>query len=65
MSATVLVCGGMFDGASEELTRPAQVLIEGNRITSVGRSVKHPRGAEVIDLSDRTVSPGFIDTLRQ
>lgn len=62
MSATVLVCGGMFDGNSDELIRPAEVLVEGSRITSIGRSVARPRGAHVIDLSDRTVSPGFIDT---
>jgi len=62
MNTTVLLCGGIFDGISEELTRPAEVLIEGNRITHVGRSVDRPRGAHVIDLSDRTVSPGFIDT---
>ncbi len=62
MSATVLVCGKMFDGASEGLIGPAEILIEGNRIASVGRSVGRPPGAHVIDLSDRTVSPGFIDT---
>jgi imidazolonepropionase-like amidohydrolase len=62
MSATVLVCGGIFDGTSDELISPAEILVEGNRITSVGRSVKRPPEARVIDLSDRTVSPGFIDT---
>ena len=39
MSATVLVCGKVFDGASEELTGPAEILVEGNRIASIGRSV--------------------------
>jgi hypothetical protein len=39
MSATVLVCGKVFDGASEELTGPVEILVEGNRIASVGRSV--------------------------
>jgi imidazolonepropionase-like amidohydrolase len=43
MNTTVLVCGRTFDGASEELTGPTEISIEG-------------------DLSDRTVSPGFIDT---
>ena len=32
------------------------------RIADIGRSVNRPDGAEVIDLSERTVSPGFIDT---
>ena len=62
MSATVLVCGNLFDGSSEELRGPAEMSLEGNRIASVGPSVKRPRGAQVIDLSDRTVAPGFIDT---
>lgn len=62
MSATVLVCGKMFDGVSEELTGPAEILVEGNRIASIGRSVNRSPGAQVIDLSDRTVTAGFIDT---
>ena len=55
MSATVLVCSRMFDGTSEELTGMTEISIEGNRITSIGRSVNRPPGAQVIDLSDRTV----------
>jgi len=52
----------MFDGSSEELSGPAEILIEGNRIASIGRSVNRPPGAQLIDLSDRTIAPGFIDT---
>ena len=62
MTATVLVCGKLFDGISEEVQRPAEIVIVGNRIASIGRSVDRPPGARVIDLSDRTVTPGFIDT---
>lgn len=62
MRATVLVCGKIFDGTSEELTVPAEILVAGNRIQSIGRSINRPPGTRVIDLSDRTVSPGFIDT---
>lgn len=62
MSGIVLLCGRMFDGVSETLSGPMEILVEKNRITSVGRSVERPAGAEVIDLSARTVSPGFIDT---
>jgi len=42
--------------------RPAEILVEGNRISSIGRCVDRPRGARVIDLSGQTVTPGFIDT---
>lgn len=62
MSALVLVCGNLFDGVSDALTGPAEILVDGNRIRKVDRSVGRPSGAAVIDLSGRTVSPGFIDT---
>ena len=62
MSAIVLVCGNVFDGSSDHLAGPAEILIERNRITSIERSVNRSNGVQVIDLSDRTVSPGFIDT---
>lgn len=62
MNATVLVCGRVFDGSAEELTGPAEILVEGNRIARIERSIDRTPGIRVIDLSDRTVSPGFIDT---
>jgi imidazolonepropionase-like amidohydrolase len=60
--ATVLVCGNIFDGESETATGPGEVLIDGDRIIEVAASVGRPTGAEVVDLSNRTVMPGFIDT---
>jgi imidazolonepropionase-like amidohydrolase len=62
MRACVLVCGKMFDGLSDTLADPAEILVEGNRIAKIERSVGRPPGARVIDLSERTMSPGFIDT---
>jgi imidazolonepropionase-like amidohydrolase len=62
MRATVLVCGNLFDGSSEALSGPAEILIEGNRVVSIEQSIDRPLEARIIDLSDRTVSPGFIDT---
>jgi imidazolonepropionase-like amidohydrolase len=62
MVATVLVCGSIFDGISDKLTGPVEISVEGNQIASIEQSVKRPRGAQIIDLSDRRVSPGFIDT---
>jgi imidazolonepropionase-like amidohydrolase len=38
------------------------ILIDGDRIAAVGRGLKIPAGAEVIDLSRATVLPGLIDT---
>jgi imidazolonepropionase-like amidohydrolase len=62
MNSFVLVCGNVFDGNSDALTGPAEILVEHNRIAEIERSVGRPSGARVIDLSERTVSPGFIDT---
>ncbi len=59
--ATVLVCGSVFDGRADAAGGPAEVLIDGDRIIEVGASVGRPAGAEVVDLSGRTVMPGFID----
>src|SRR6202162_1171097 len=40
---------------------PAEVLIEGERISGVGSSLPHPANAERIELGDRTLLPGLID----
>ncbi len=36
MSAIVLLCGNLFDGISETLSGPMEILVQGNRIASVG-----------------------------
>ena len=43
------------------LLQPGEILIEGERIRAVGKSVEHPQGAKVIDLGDVTLLPGLID----
>ena len=62
VGTSVLVCGAVFDGISDELGSAAEILVRDGVIAEIARSVKHPADAEVIDLSERTVSPGFIDT---
>ena len=37
------------------------VLLEGKTIKKVGKSIKAPKGAEVIDCTDKIVMPGFVD----
>jgi imidazolonepropionase-like amidohydrolase len=61
MAKTVLVCGRLFDGKSDVLGGPAEILVEGDSIVEVSARVGRPNGAQVVDLSNRTVSPGFID----
>jgi imidazolonepropionase-like amidohydrolase len=55
-------CGRLIDGKNNLPTTNAIILIEGERITAVGRDVKIPAGAKVVDLSKATVLPGLIDT---
>jgi len=44
------------------LLKNAAVLIKGKKIVSVGRKIRPPKGAAVIDAEGGYVSPGFIDT---
>jgi imidazolonepropionase-like amidohydrolase len=49
----------MFDGTGNEVVSNAVVIVEGTRIKAIGGPI--PAGAEVIDLGDVTLLPGFID----
>jgi imidazolonepropionase-like amidohydrolase len=62
MAKIVIICGKLFDGLGDKMLGPTEILIEGDCIVEVSGSVGRPGGANVLDLSDRTVSPGFIDT---
>jgi imidazolonepropionase-like amidohydrolase len=55
----VLKAARMFDGASNEVVNNAVLVIEGSQIKAVGGPI--PAGAEIIDLGDVTLLPGFID----
>ncbi len=59
--AIVLHAARLLDVKSGKIVKPGEVLVQGERIVEVGASVKHPAGAEVIDLGDRTLLPGLID----
>ena len=57
----VLKAARMFDGRSDALVKPGLVVVTDGRIVGVGPSAAIPGGAEVIDLGDATLLPGFID----
>ncbi len=57
----VLHAARLLDVKNGRLLKPGEILVEGEHIAEVGTSVKHPAGAEVIDLGDRTLLPGLID----
>ncbi len=51
----------MFDGRGDTAVADAVVLVQGTRITAAGSRLAVPAGAQVIDLGDATILPGFID----
>ena len=57
----VLKASRMFDGKSGTLVTPGVVVVTGGKIVGVGASATVPTGAEVIELGDATLLPGFID----
>src|SRR5688572_10558253 len=59
----VLRAARVIDGAGSAPIANGVVVVTGNRITAVGRSgsVTVPSGAQMIDLGDATLLPGFID----
>jgi imidazolonepropionase-like amidohydrolase len=59
--AIVLHAARLLDVKAGRMVKPGEVLVQGDRIVEVGSVVKHPSGAEVIDLGDRTLMPGLID----
>jgi imidazolonepropionase-like amidohydrolase len=53
--------GRLIDGLGGTPLTDAVILIDGERITAVGRGLTIPADAQVVDLSRSTVLPGFID----
>lgn len=58
---TFIKCGKLFDGEQKTLQENMQILVEDDLIKEVGRNLQCPPDAEVVDLSDATVTPGLID----
>ncbi len=50
----------LIDGLGNVI-EPGRILIEGERIVSVGPELTAPAGTRTIDLGDATILPGLID----
>src|SRR3984957_16273427 len=57
----VLKAARLFDGKSNSFLTPGLVIVSGGKISAAGANASVPPGAEVIDLGDATLLPGFID----
>lgn len=58
---TYIICGKLYNGIDEELKEHCNILVKDDRIVEIGSDIPRPETAEVIDLSDATVTPGMID----
>jgi Tol biopolymer transport system component len=60
---TVLLRGGRaITMRGTEVVENADIVVRNNRIVSVGPRSEVPAGARVIDVTGRTIVPGFVDT---
>jgi imidazolonepropionase-like amidohydrolase len=57
----VLKAARLFDGKSKTLAQNGVVIVQGNKIVDAGSNLPAPADAQVIDLGDATLSPGFMD----
>jgi len=57
----VLKAARIFDSVSGHLEEPGLVVVAGAKIQAVGSDARIPDNAQVIDLGDATLMPGFID----
>jgi imidazolonepropionase-like amidohydrolase len=57
----VLKAARLFDGKAKALVTNGVVIVQGSKIVDAGSNLPVPDGAQVIDLGDATLSPGFMD----
>jgi imidazolonepropionase-like amidohydrolase len=57
----VLKAKRLFDGKSQTLVQNGVVMVQGSKIVDAGSNLPAPADAQVIDLGDATLSPGFMD----
>jgi len=51
----------IFNGKDENLASGMSVLVEGNKIAKIAKSISAPAGATVIDAKGRVLMPGLTD----
>lgn len=59
---TILHCGRLIDGVSNEAQSRVSVIIEGNKITGIEQGyIRAKSGDTIVDLKQQTVMPGLMD----
>jgi imidazolonepropionase-like amidohydrolase len=59
--AVVLHAARLLEVDTGKIIAPGEVAVESGRIVAVGTAVRHPAGAEIVNLGDVTLLPGLID----
>ena len=57
----VIKAGRLIDGRSDQVRQNVIMVVQGNKIITLDENAAIPKDAVIIDLSDKTVLPGFID----
>lgn len=57
----VLKAAHLFDAVSGQLLDHGMVIVEGSKIQAVGSELRVPENAQIVDLGDATLMPGFVD----
>jgi len=60
-SSVLFTNAKVFDGKNEKLAEGMSVLVEGNKIVKIAKSIPAPAGATVIDAKGKVLMPGLID----
>ncbi len=59
---TIIHCGNLIDGKTNEIQTQMSIIIEGDKIVALDKGFsKQGKDDKLIDLSKKTVMPGFID----
>lgn len=59
---TLIHCGNLIDGKSSDVQTQVTIVVDGNKITAINKGFTKPGKEEkLIDLSQKTAMPGFID----
>lgn len=67
MSSTILLQGGtviQLDENDKLSSVKADVLIKDDTIVQIESSITPPAGCDIVDCTDKIISPGFVDTHR-
>jgi len=59
--SVLITNANIFDGKSDKLATGMSVLMEGNKISKIAKSIPAPAGTTVIDANGKVLMPGLID----